>query len=70
MTPDNAAADPQGIIADLQRRLDESFAQQAATAEVLEVINSSVADPAPVLDTMLAALVFRYVHYFLGLRIK
>ena len=59
-TPDRALANLQKTIDDLQRQLaersverDEALARETAIAEVLEVINSSPGDLAPVFDAML-----------------
>ena len=63
-TTDNAALDPQQIIAELQRQLDEARAElaarnnayseriayQAAANDILRVMSASPGDPQPVFD--------------------
>src|ERR1700692_386363 len=46
------AADPQQIVAELRRNLDEVTAQQVATTEILKVIARSPSDVQPVFDTI------------------
>jgi GAF domain-containing protein len=57
---DDRAADPQKIVAELRRELAEcrneraaALAGQAATAEILQLINTSSSDLAPVFEAML-----------------
>ena len=50
--PDNTVADPHQIIAELERKLDELTAQQAATVDILKVIASSPRDVQPVFEAI------------------
>ena len=50
---DDEVADLRRANAELHQRLDEALAREVATAEVLQVINSSLGDLTPVFDAML-----------------
>jgi two-component system, NtrC family, sensor kinase len=53
----NAADDPQQIIVDLRRRLDESIAQQVASSEVLRIISASPGALTPVFEAIVKSAV-------------
>src|SRR5215472_17200377 len=52
-TPDRTSDDLHQIVADLQRKLDEALAREAAVAEVLGVVNSSPGNLQPVFEVIL-----------------
>ena len=52
-TLDDEVADLRRANAELQQRLNEGLAREAATVEILQVINSSPGDLASVFDAML-----------------
>jgi two-component system, NtrC family, sensor kinase len=54
---DHVVENPQQVIADLKRRLDESIAGQTATADVLKVISRSTFDLQLVLETLITSAI-------------